>query len=495
MAYSGYLTYDGIEIINVARTEHYARHLPWFKPVYRPAQLQEMLGQTYTDPFNDMPEWVDPDYAESLGFYGVYPLNWTGFEDSTRETDVTEFITEGGNPGRIRLGTRSMVISAVLLGEDECSVEYGFGWLKRALMGQNCAPTTAQGCFGRSLAFYRCEPAYDPTTLPPIPNHDERASAVLSGGDAEAPGAMLLSGGDATGPGTDCVLVGGTAVYVADHYLPPYPCPFEDPDPPTPRPGQTAEECLERFARSFRNVAITQGPSITAKRTTTSGGAVWTIQFTIVAGNPNQFTDPVLAINQFPNVLLPYPPAYPGTQDRFGEEYTEPLCLSEASDPYYNPFCPALTSPPPPPNIPVGCLNIPETWWRRWVTIDKALIPKWSEALPYVLIEADSVDIQTLRLRFFQGDVPGDCDYVLEYVISYIPAGQSLIIDAASKAVYIVNPDGSLRRADSLVSGMDGLPIDWSGLSCGDGIVMAMDTLTWTVNPSVTVHLNSRVNG
>lgn len=496
MAWPGYLTYDDVEIINVARTEEYAAHLPWFRAVYEPEQLPTMLGEEYTNTFADLPDWVDPDDPASLGFYGVYPLEWTGFEDSTRQTFVTEFITDGGNPGRVRQATRSMVVSAVLVGEDECSVEYGFDWLKRALMGQNCAPTTAQACFGRTLSFYRCEPQYSEAGLPSIPNFDDRASAILSGGNAVAPGALLLSGGDATGPGTDCDLDGGTAAFVEDYYLPPYPCPFTEPDPPTPQPQRTPAECLEGFVRSFRNVAITQGPTITSKRTTADGrGAVWQVQFTIVAGNPSEFTNPVMALDEFPTALLPYPVDFPGTQDRHGEDYTEPFCMTAANDPYYNPFCPALTSPPPPPNVPAGCLTIPEIWQRRWVTIDKRLIPKWKEALPYLFITAPTdQDLDTVRLRFFQGDTPGDCDYVLEYVISYIPAGQSLIIDAASKAVYMVNADNSLRRADSLVSTTEGHPISWNGLTCGDGMVMALDTTT-SAAPTVSLHLINRVNG
>ena len=92
MAWNGYFTFGGTEVINVARTEAYARNagIGWFKPVYRNEALPLILGDTYTSPLQDDAPWTDPDDLSSYDFYGVYPLDITGIEDSTVTAEVVE---------------------------------------------------------------------------------------------------------------------------------------------------------------------------------------------------------------------------------------------------------------------------------------------------------------------------------------------------------------------------------------------------------------------
>ena len=83
-----------------------------------------------------------------------------------------------------------------------------------------------------------------------------------------------------------------------------------------------------------------------------------------------------------------------------------------------------------------------------------------------------------LRLRFYQtpGNPGAECGAVGEFVVSYIPAFHTLVIDTVAQAVYAYSGDGVIRRADSLVYGDgDAKPIRWFGLSCGDAYTVTLD--------------------
>lgn len=350
MAWYGYLTFDDLEIVNVARTEHYARRLPWFKAVYKPEFLESMLGEDYGTPLSDNAPWVDPDNADSYRFYGAYPLDMTGMEDSTRSASVTEFTTDGGNPGRIRHTTRSMVFSAALIGEDEWAMEYGFKWLKRALMGQNCAPSTADSCWGRRLRFLSGDPYYDALgaatgEVVVVPT----AGPILDGGSPDEFGPLLLDGGVPSTVVWDCLADYGTPFSVYVPYTSPFPCPFTEADPEPVTPVETIQACLIPFGREYRNVVVTQGPSVTAKRHLNDGAVVWTVQWTAVAGNPFEFS---LSERVIDNYLVPDEDWFPYSDGHSSSGYSlydEVACPAYNWGPFFDPNCPALTAPPGPP--------------------------------------------------------------------------------------------------------------------------------------------------
>lgn len=163
MAWIGYYTYGGVEIINASRTETYARNagLGWFKPVIRNEALPLLLGQKYASPMQDPAPWVDTDDPASYDFYGFYPLNISGIEDSTATATVTESTLTGGVVGRSRRGTRPVVFSGLVVAASECGTEYGMRWLTSVLSGPPCGPSTPGACIGAELHFLSCEPALD----------------------------------------------------------------------------------------------------------------------------------------------------------------------------------------------------------------------------------------------------------------------------------------------------------------------------------------------
>ena len=103
MAWPGYIVYDGVEIISTPRSGAYGERASWLYPVYDNDYLVTLLGDgPYSTPALDPAPWYDPDDLRSGNFWGIYPISIDGLEDSSRGSTVTEFTTDGGNPGRLR---------------------------------------------------------------------------------------------------------------------------------------------------------------------------------------------------------------------------------------------------------------------------------------------------------------------------------------------------------------------------------------------------------
>lgn len=495
MAWDGWFSFAGNEIINAARTECYAKaaSLPWFKPVYNNDSLGPVLGETYVSPLVDEAPWTDPDFPESYGFYGVFPLEVTGIESSSRSSTVTESVRNGGNVGRLRHGTKSAVFNTILIGDNDAAVDYGFRWLKQALLPGPCGGSGSD-CSGEDLCYLSSEPSVDldaPTvtvvegvTVPPLD---------LDGGTSSVSGGTVYDGSGSSDDGLITLdLDGGTSGPMG-----------------TSAPGVVVStdlsptECLPDLLRSLHKVAFNSGPTITAKRITSDGGAVWSVTFSAVAGAPYEFGAEVDVIAGFldPAVTVPWvggvvPPG--GYLDLDGSLFDETSCLEQVFLPLQDPLCPALIPPPLPPSVQLGCYSPPQNWRRRQITIPANYIPLWGEVAPRFSVHARDTDVRNLRLRFYadvdgDGDISDDpCSFCGDIVVSYVPQGSSLIFDAADEQVYVVDATQNRRRADTVVFSTDGTPFDWPVLTCGMGYVITLDLPQTQAPPVFDLSLVSR---
>jgi len=478
MAWDGYFEYAGQEFINVARTEAYAAEAGWFRPGYHADDLPLMVGDgaKYISPILDDAPWTDPDDASSYDFWGAYPLSITGIEDSTRSSVVVENINDGGTPGRVRLGTKNVVFQVALLGASDCGVSYGMKWLRRLLLGTACGASAAESCAGGTLCYLDC--------FPQLASGSDTPSIVLyDGGGSDGSGGLLIDGGSPSVTSTDD----------ADGCDPLETCLIGARFNP--------EDCLLPLLRHLRNVVFNSGPTVTAKRDTSDGSAVWTVTFTGVAGNPYEFGTEVPVIEGFMNPLIldPYVPGLNGIIDLNGYITTDGNCTTPVYAPVYDPHCPAVVPPPGPPSVPLGCWTAPTSWRRRQFTIPKELIPLWGDVVPTVSVSPLTVDVRSLRLRFY-ADVSGDgsilddpCAWCGDIVVSYVPFGSTLVMDGADQSIYLEVGGGGRRRADSLLFGTDGKPFTWPVLSCGFSYIVTLDLPQTQAPPSVDFALTPRV--
>lgn len=458
MAFDGYFVFDGSEVINVARTEQYAKNLgaTWLRPQYNNDSLGYMLGDglRYTTPLLDDAPWVDGDLNESLDFLGLYPLGIEGLESATRTATVFEGIGNGGVVRNIRHSTKTSVFSGAILAMSEAGAEYGLRWLKQVLNGAPCGGgTNGVECSGADLCYLSAAPNME------VPTENEP---------------------EFSGPAYNEGLY-GDGLYGF---------------------GLTPETCLTPYLRTLRNVTVTQGPLVTAKRSLSDGSAVWTVSFTMVAGKPYEFGASVPIIEGFlaDETMPPWAPGIEG-----GLYTSSPYAVVEAScptpvySPVYDPLCPAMIPPPGPASVAMGCFPSPSNWFRRHITIPEQYIPLWGDVVPRIEIHVDQEAVRGLRLRFYADpDNTGDpnidpCAFCGDILFSYIPPNCTLVFDAVDQEVYIQQQGHGRRRADSLVFKTDGTPFDWPVLSCGSAYIVTFDMTQTQVAPVIDMSLTARV--
>lgn len=263
-------------------------------------------------------------------------------------------------------------------------------------------------------------------------------------------------------------------------------------------------QCRSETIRTLRNVKVVSGPTITAKRTTTSGAGIWVVTFTAVAGVPFEFGAETPLVEGFMVSGNPWVPATVPTDWEFddsGSVYVDESCAEPIYEPIIDPLCPAVIVPPGPPDIPLGCYQAPDAWDRRWFTIPRVYVPYWGDVVPVVKVQAVD-EVRNLRLRFYT-DVNADasvlddpCSYCGDILFSYIPPDHTLIFDGITQQVYAQGPGGTNRRADSLVFKTDGTPFEWPLLSCGFGYVVAVDLPEGHTGdlPAVDLSLSTRAS-
>jgi hypothetical protein len=496
MAWEGYFSYEGTEIINASRVEAYARanNLTWFRAAYDAEALPYMLGDgmDYANPLQDEAPWTDPDDLASLDFLGLYPLTVDGLEDSTATAEVIESTGYGGTISRVRHATKSVVFSCALIATSEAGADYGMRWLRRALMGSGCGG-------GGELCYLSAKPEME------LPNPNEPAlRAMVDGGwflttngtVEDVSNDLEIDGGTPASPGFFLTLHGGTprqtgGVLTQDIEL------WDVPEPDTSLdPG----DCLDPYHRRLRKVVFTGAPTRTSKRTTSDQCEVWTVQFTGVAADPAEFGSerPVSRGFLKPGNTNPYVGDVTGVFDTSGHLLIEPECVQKVWEPVYDPLCPALTPPPSPPHVPLGCYSPPANWTRRMISIPESEVPLWGEVVPKIQVHAGAKDIRNLRVRFY-ADPFGDadpaadpCAFCGDFVISYVPSNSTLVFDGVAQAITVEREGGDIRRADSLVFATDGTPFDWPALTCGFAYTVTFDLPQTQHLPVIDLSLTPR---
>lgn len=485
MAWAGYFTYGGVEIVNATRTETYARNagLGWFHPVYRNEALPLILGETYTSPLIDDAPWTDPDILNSYDFYGVYPLTVTGIENSTITASIVESTRDGGVVQGARRATKTIVYSAVLVGASECAVEHGMRWLTTILNRCGCLSPRHGGpvCGGQDLTFLSCEPAVDlnytvgvqVTERIPVDGlfPVEQSDNPVNGGTPSRPGGQLVNGGT-----PDITKTSATETL----------------------PTFDLTECLDEYHRTMHKVTCTTGPTITAKSKLSNGGEAWTIEWTVVAGDPSRYAAPNPLVQGFldPTVPVPYKDGFVpsgGIWDDTGFVTTDPPCAVTVFGPVFDPTCELLVAPPAVPTVNPVCFDFPHNYRRRMITLPKQEIAYFWATVPVVTIHTTD-EVRNLRIRFFEdddndGDIDDPCNPEGDVVFTYLPSNSVVTFDGVARQIYVDTPGMNRRRADSVATDTDGGPFTWPELSCGCAYVVTVDMEQTQVVPTLDLTL------
>lgn len=615
MAWDGLYYLDGQEFINVARTEAYAASADahWIKPIHEVPHLADMLGDVpYVSPAIDPAPWYDPEVPESADFYGLYPLDVSGIDDSSRASSIVESTIDGGVPGRLRHASKTVVFSVALVGGSEKAVDYGAKWLRRTLLGDLCVGDRADHGLGTTLEFLSSRPNLDPNPtvgpqetlsgltrtlrrfsvnsgpsitakrtiescggevwtatfsgiagnpfifaaeqpilqgwlsgavgtevvrnrLPDSSFEDQSVEWLASGPatvafveDLMAPHGVLAAELTATGSG-DVYLYnsGGLRITVAPEEVGQYVTLMTNVAWSSENPAKQVELQLIFFDSGMNQIfSITDAPFTpgetygfhsTVSNDITTNTAFIEVRHRIlsaVAGDSIRVDAVMVPIGAEVPIGGPYPEwtpytavvvnpepwvpgVTPGTLDNYPTVFDEVECGDDVWEPIYDPLCPALIVPPTPPDIPLGCFTPPAQWDRRAVTIPGENMPTWDDMVPIVHLTAIDV-VRNARLRFYEDPdgvvdpIASPCSWSQDLVISYIPAGAVMVIDAAAEAVW-VETGGTRRRADSLIFTTEGRPFDWPSMLCGHQHLITLDTEVGTTPPVVDLSLVAKV--
>lgn len=227
------------------------------------------------------------------------------------------------------------------------------------------------------------------------------------------------------------------------------------------------ENCSFHYSRRLRNVKTTEGPRVT-QRFKPSCGAMMQVEFVMVAGVPWQYGFPETVVSS--TEILPFPAVVECAQDT-------------PSDPLLDPSCPPVPAPPRPPTVPDDCITNLPYLQRFGYRIPADLVPEWHDSVPVITLKTRSQEVRQVRLRFYQiiqgvaEPIPtiDPCGYCGEFLLSYLPADTSLVIDGSRETALATLPGGQVRNASTLLYGSNGTPFTWPVLTCGTGYMMTID--------------------
>lgn len=157
--YNGWLEYAGIEIINIARTRKYVEtFLPEMSIVCNTSGLLSARGATsYVSPAADNAPWYRATRPATGRFYGLFPGELEGADDSSRGVTVIELSGDGATHAKPRYASREIKITALALAADEEAMAEGLAWLRDALATGECG--TGAGCSDNDMRMYTARPA------------------------------------------------------------------------------------------------------------------------------------------------------------------------------------------------------------------------------------------------------------------------------------------------------------------------------------------------
>ena len=209
---------------------------------------------------------------------------------------------------------------------------------------------------------------------------------------------------------------------------------------------------------------IAGATSSCATGATKGGSHIAEVEFSIVAGIPYWYRDPVPIAG---SDITSGGDAGPGDDSD---------CQPEA-DCLFDPTCPA-PGPPPTPPIPTDpCYPTGAFPARREVvTVPAGRVPAWSETVPIVQVNTGRGVLRRLTVRFYTnpagkpcGDALDPCLACAEMSIPYLPAGTLLTVDGRTRRAYVDCSGGAGPEAlaEPVLYGPAGGLFTWPVFGCG----------------------------
>lgn len=255
-----------------------------------------------------------------------------------------------------------------------------------------------------------------------------------------------------------------------------------------PTTGMTAEEYNARYRRTFRRVALTDGPTVIARNGSgcsagrCTGQDVVTVEFVLTAGSPWAWTDPTPVLD----VDLPGDDSndcvtwcFPQIEEPVPLECAGPCPYADCTDP--STLCDDPRNQPPDPpevSLPTTAFCLGLSTERACYDVDLEDRPAWSEDVVVMLLKAGSAPLRNVRITVYEKssaavatmtcDQVADanrCNQYMEFNVMYVPAGGGVTLDGqVGRAMLECAADCGPSRD---TYGADGGPPLFKPLTCG----------------------------
>jgi hypothetical protein len=434
---------EGTEVVNAARTRRYL--LNGYGPPRLKVegdcgcdetQLRALVGcdpDPYSNPADDLAPWYDPAFPESADFAGFWPTTFTGLE-STYTRDVTPVATGGGGGVIGRLRAAPRTMTW-----------HGY------LFGRTC-----------------CAVAYGLRWLTSV-LRQSRCGAECGGERMD----LLVCCPPQVEEPTDC----GCAV------LSP--------------PGIPADD--DAF-RTLYNTGLVEGPLVKSERGASGRcgcSTITEIEFSIVAGNPHLYRQPILLADKltFEVGLCPE-----------WVRVTDPADCPPPAAGIFSPLCdvaPAAAVTDPrcsQPTLPVittvaeSCFCDPYAPSNICVPVPASTFGMNFQGAPVFQIYSGSAALRSTTFRIVENPLGLDCATITaaacnfcDFIsIRYLPAYATLTVDGVNRRVTIETAGGDIQSGEQFMVGS----YTWPMLECVDYCVCAtVDGFTAAADASFSLSI------
>lgn len=237
----------------------------------------ELTNPLYVDPVSDPAPWYDPARPDTAGFLGVFGLDLTGTENSTRTAKVNQSLGSRAGIGTAYHGSREMVLRALAVATDDCALTAGLRWLRERV------DATRDPCVGDILTLFDC--------CPPLSCREEVDPCPCD--DMETPGGPCWANTYAElRDGPSCNPTWWPSTYGELKAGPPtndewchWVYAYYELKLGADKWTCGSEFCVVPYLRQYDYAAITEGPTILSRHVV-SAGAFAEIEITLAAADP-----------------------------------------------------------------------------------------------------------------------------------------------------------------------------------------------------------------
>lgn len=203
------------------------------------------------------------------------------------------------------------------------------------------------------------------------------------------------------------------------------------------------QSCVVGYQREFRRCRILTGPTVLARRTMPSGGAMAQVEFQIIAQDPHYYRPATpfqfdaltgTPVNDMPLPPAPPAPGAPVSADPFDLSPKDSLSLW-------------MDVPP---------VRTPRTDWLR-VEHDAPLPDDFRDPMvaPEIVLSAMHGDVEEVRVGLWIGT-----EEVAEFIAPFVPNLGSVRVDYGSRRVF-TEYNGVERSNLAFITGHNGGPVAW----------------------------------